>query len=197
VDGIRAFIAKLFASEFALNVLAGVAAAGVCTLIGLVAYRVALWWRDRRLKGEWEAWWQPFNPGDTRWVGQKMRIHAGIRKLKLASVPGGRIDYAARRNRERQYEWDGEMELHDRLYLYGSWHTRGGPGCGAFVLMRANNNELLCGYIIGDNQGNDVKMGPFVLGKDRRSVLTGMRWMQKNWREFEPPEEIKEKLNVE
>jgi hypothetical protein len=61
-------------------------------------------------------------------------------------------------------------------------------------LRRSSDDRYLCGYIVGANQDNDVKMGPFVLGKDRRDVLDGMRWLQENWRAFEPPDEMLPKL---
>jgi hypothetical protein len=185
---------QLPGGAYLLNVSASIVATAIVALIGWFGYRLNMARRDRWLRGEWEAWWQPVKPGLPLWVGQKMRIRVGFRKLKLTSVPHGRVDHDVRLDKELQFEWGGEMEMRDQLYLCGSWRKPGGPGCGAFVLRRSNDDKYLCGYIVGANQDNDVKMGPFVLGKDRRDVLTGMRWMRENWRAFEPPEEMRAKL---
>ncbi|HVX14227.1 MAG TPA: hypothetical protein VHC22_23775 [Pirellulales bacterium] len=176
-------------SQFLLGVLASLLATGIGTACNwLVAA-----WRYRRLAGEWEAWWQPVQPGLPTWVGQTMRIRQRFRKLTLKSLPKGRIDHDARHD-NLHFDWGAQMQIRGKLYLSGSWYKPGGPGSGAFLLRRSNDDQYLCGYIIGDNRDGDVKMGPFVLGKNRAHVLAGMRWLRDNWREFEPPTEMKGKL---
>ncbi len=181
-------------AQFLLGVLA--------SLLAAVIWAGGSWWNYRReakkrirsFRGEWETWWQPVSPESPPWIGQRMQISIGYRKIRFTSVPNGRIDRDARQNKEKEYNWAGEMQLSDQIYLYGSWHKLDGPGCGAFVLLRTSDGDCLCGYIIGHNLGNDVRMGPFVLAKDRRNVLIGMRWLRENWRAFEPPEEMRAKL---